>query len=97
MFGLHSSSSTIISYSYLAFASAIAQLDREIGGVAPAQTVGGDAAGERPDERDLDLILGGGRAAGSERTQRNQTQRRADACGAYHGPILPGVDELGSV
>jgi hypothetical protein len=35
----------------------IAQLDRKVGRVAPAQAVGGDPARERTDEHDLDLIL----------------------------------------
>ena len=40
----------------------VAQLDGEVGGVAPAQAVGGDAAGERTDEHHLDQVLGiGGR------------------------------------
>ena len=45
----------------------IAELDREVGGVASAQTVGGNPAGERPDEHDLDLILRIGRRSERER------------------------------
>ena len=36
----------------------VAKLHREVGGVAAAKPVGRDAAGERPDEADLHLVLG---------------------------------------
>ena len=45
----------------------VAQFHRELGRVAGADAVGGDAARERADEGHLDLVLGGGR-------QRHQGQ-----------------------
>ena len=72
----------------------IAQPDRQIGGIAPAQAIRRDAAGERPDERHLDQVLG----------ERRRPERRCGgcgerecgdaACGAMHDPILPDLDQL---
>ena len=63
----------------LRFRVSVAESHGKIGRIAASQSVDGDAAGERPDEADLDLVL---RLCGhnSHEPQRCQNDRRSPQC-----------------
>ena len=67
----------------------VAELDREISRVAAAQPVSRGPAGERADEGDLDLVLGGdGQRQGCQHSRERDGEER---CFADHGVPLGGA------
>ena len=69
----------------------VAQPDRELGRVAAAEAVGRGAAGERPDERNLDLVLGLGEPRKARSKQRGRERAGNDMSCPKH-LMFPIVD-----
>jgi hypothetical protein len=91
MFGLHSSFVVQRGQLVLVLGAGIgvAQADRQVGRVAAAEPVGRYAPGQRPDEADLDLLLGAGRGHPETEYRRRREHGQPSGPLSCHGEFPP--------